>query len=122
MPRVDVVVCLADAGLYTTEGDLVYGMDGSDSRNKRMITKAAEHLGESSHKHNPAALSQLAEAWPSSHTSPFELDEIGAYSYSAGGHAMANVSILPFGDASSHEVAYVAGVNLMSNMYTAERM
>ena len=35
---------------------------------------------------------------------------------------MANVSILPFGGASSYEVAYVAGVNLMSNMYTAERM
>ena len=34
---------------------------------------------------------------------------------------MANVSILPFGGAPSHEVTYVAGVNLLSNMYTAER-
>ena len=41
MARVDVVACLADAGIYTTEAptedDLVYGMDGSDSRNERMI-------------------------------------------------------------------------------------
>ena len=35
---------------------------------------------------------------------------------------MANVSILPFDGASSLEVAYVAGVNLVSNMHTAERM
>ena len=35
---------------------------------------------------------------------------------------MANVSVLPFGGAPSLEVAYVAGVNLVSNMYTAERM
>ena len=44
MPRVGVVACLTDAGLYTTEGDLVYGMDGSDSRNERMIIKAVGHL------------------------------------------------------------------------------
>ena len=35
-----MVACLANAGLYTTEGDLVYGMDGSDERNERMIIKA----------------------------------------------------------------------------------
>ena len=40
MARVGVVACLADAGIYTTEGDLVYGMNGSDSRNKRMLIKA----------------------------------------------------------------------------------
>ena len=88
-----------------------------------MIIKAAEHLGESSHKYNPVALSQLAEAWPSSRTIPCELDEIGAYySYSEGGQTMANVSILPFGGAPSLEVAYVAGINMMPNMHTAGRM
>ena len=35
---------------------------------------------------------------------------------------MANVSILPFGGAPSLEVTFVAGVSLVSNMYTAERM
>ena len=35
---------------------------------------------------------------------------------------MANVSVLPFGGASSLGVAYVAGISLISNMYTAERM
>ena len=35
---------------------------------------------------------------------------------------MANVSILPFGGVPSLEVAYVSGVNPMSNMYTTERM
>ena len=60
MPRVDVVACLADAGIYTTEDDLVYGMDGSGSRsNERMIIKAVGHLSKSSHKYNPVALSQL---------------------------------------------------------------
>ena len=81
MLRVDVMAFLADAGIYTTEGDLVHGMDGSDSRIERMIIKAVGHLGESSHKYNPVALSQLAEAWPSSRTIPCGLDdEIGAYS------------------------------------------
>ena len=97
-------------------------MDGSDSRNERMIIKAAGHLGESSHKYNPVALSQLAEAWPSSRTIPCELGEIGAYSYNKGGQTMANVSILPFGGAPSLEVTFVAGVSLVSNMYTAEHM
>ena len=59
VPRVDVVACLADAGLCMTEGDLVYGMGGSDSRNERMIIKAVGHLGESSQKYNPVALLQL---------------------------------------------------------------
>ena len=63
----------------------MYGMDGPDSRNERMIIKAAGHLGDSSHKYNPVSLSQLAEAWPSSRTIPFELDEIGAYAYNQGG-------------------------------------
>ena len=63
------------------------------------------HLGESSHKYNPVALSQLAEAWPSSRTIACELDKIGAYSYNEGGQTMANVSILPFGGAPSLEVA-----------------
>jgi len=73
-----VVACLADAGLYTTEDDLVYGMDGSVSRNERVIIKAVGRLGESSHKYNPA-FSQLAEVWPSSRTIPCGLrDEIGA--------------------------------------------
>ena len=35
---------------------------------------------------------------------------------------MANVSVLPFGGAQSLEVAYGAGINLISNMYTAGRM
>ena len=35
---------------------------------------------------------------------------------------MAKVSIMPFGGAPSLEVAYVAGVSLISNMYTAERI
>ena len=56
MPRVDVVACLADAGIYTTEDDLVYGMDRSDSRNERMIIKAMGHLGETSHKFNLVVL------------------------------------------------------------------
>ena len=96
MARVDVVACLADAGIYTTEDDLVYGMDGSDSRNERMTIKAVGHLGESSHKFNPVALSQVVEAWPSSRTIPCELDEIGTYGYNEGGQTMANVSVLPF--------------------------
>ena len=61
MPRVDAAGYLADAGIYTTENDMVYGMDGSDSRNERMILKVVAHLGDSGHKHNPVALSQLAE-------------------------------------------------------------
>ena len=35
---------------------------------------------------------------------------------------MANVSVLPFGGALSLEVAYVAGINLVPNVYTAECM
>ena len=35
---------------------------------------------------------------------------------------MANVSIMRFGGAPSLEVAYVAGVSLISNMHTAKRM
>ena len=66
MARVNVVACLADSGIYTTQDDLVHGMDGSDSRNERMIIKTVGHLGDSSHKYNPVSLSQLAEAWPSS--------------------------------------------------------
>ena len=80
MSRVDVVGYLAGAGIYTTEGDMVYGMDSSDSRNERMILKVVAHLGDSSHKYNPVALSQLAEAWPSRRTVSCELDAIGAYS------------------------------------------
>ena len=68
------------------------------------------------------ALSQLAAAWPSSRTVSIELDEIGAYSFNVGGQLMANVSVLPFGGAPSLDVAYVAGISLISNMYTAERM
>jgi len=54
--------------------------------------------------------------------SPIELNNYGAYSFKTAGQLMANVSILPFGGASFEEVAYVAGVNMISNMYTAERM
>ena len=49
-PRLDVVASLADAGIYTTEDDLVYGMDESDSRNERMLIKAVGHLGDSNHR------------------------------------------------------------------------
>ena len=120
--RAGALACLTDAAIYTTEeDDLVYGMDGSDSRNERMIIKAVGHLGDSSHKYIPVSLSQLAEAWPSSRTIPCELDEIGAYAYNQGGQTMANVSVLPFSGAPSLEVAYVAGVNLLSDIYTAER-
>ena len=64
MSRVGAVVVgyLADVGIYTTEGDMVHGMNDSDSRNERMILKVVAHLGDSSHKYNPVALSQLAEA------------------------------------------------------------
>ena len=31
MARLDAVACLADAGIYTTEDDLVHGKDGSDT-------------------------------------------------------------------------------------------
>ena len=50
MSRVGVVGYLADAGIYTTEGGMVHCMDGSDSRNERMILKVVAHLGDSSHK------------------------------------------------------------------------
>ena len=122
MSRVGVVGYLADAGIYTTEYGMVYGMDGSDSRNERMILKVVAHLGDSSHKYNPVALSQLAEAWPSSRTVSCELCAIGAFSYSEGGQTMANVSIMPFGGAPSLEVAYVTAASQISNMHTAERM
>ena len=68
MDRVDVgnvVGYLSDAGIYCHEDDVVYGMDESDSRNERMVLKAVGHLGDSDHKYNPMALSQLlAAAWP----------------------------------------------------------
>ena len=66
--------------------------------------------------------SQLAAAWPASQTVSIELGEIGAYSYNEGGQLIANVSVLPFGGAPSLDVAYVTGISLISNMYTAERM
>ena len=122
MKRVDVVDCLAAAGIYCSEDDIAYGMDVSDSRNERMILKAVGHLGSSEHKYNLPALEQLTDAWPSSRFAPIDLDSIGAYSYTEGGQLMANVSVMPFGGAQSSEIAYVAGVNLISNMYTAERM
>ena len=84
--------------------------------------RALNHLGDSSHKYNPVALSQLAEAWPSSRTVSCELGAIGAYSFNEGGKLMANVSIMPFGGAPSLEVAYVAGISLISNMHMAQRM
>ena len=92
MPRVDVLGYLADAGIYTTEDDMVHGMDGSDSRNERMILEVVAHLGDSDHKYNPMALSQLSEAWPSSRTVSIELGAIGAYSFNEGGKLMANAS------------------------------
>ena len=102
MDRVGVVGYLAAAGIYCHEGDVVYGMDDSDSRNERMVLKAVGHLGDSDHKYNPVTLSQLAAAWPASRTVPIELDEIGAYSYNEGGQLMANASVLPFGGAQGH--------------------
>ena len=125
MDRVDDVGYLAAAGIYCHEDDMAYGTtDVSDSRNERMIlgVKVVGHLGDSDHKYNPMALSQLAAAWPASRTVSIELDEIGAYSYSEGGQLMANVSILPFGGGPSLDVAYVSGIGLISNMYTAKRM
>ena len=62
MDRVDVVGYLADAGTYWHEDDVVYGMDESDSRNERMVMKVVGRLGDSAHKYNPMALSQLAAA------------------------------------------------------------
>ena len=122
MKRADVVDCLAAAGIYSSEDDIAYDKDESDSRNERMILKAVGHLGPSEHKYNLPALDQLADAWPSSRFAAIDLGSIGAYSYTEGGQLMANASVLPFGGAQSPEVAYVAGVNLISNMYTAERM
>ena len=52
MSRVGVVGYLADAGIYTTEGGMVHGMGGSDSRNKRTILRVVAHLGDSIHKYN----------------------------------------------------------------------
>ena len=72
-PRLDVVASLADAGIYTTEDDLVYGMDESDSRNERMLIKTVGHLGDSNHRWNEQALTQLAAAWPCSRTTQIEL-------------------------------------------------
>ena len=122
MKRADVVDCLAAAGIYSSEDDIAYGMDESDSRDERMVLKVVGHLGASDHKYNLPALDQLAAAWPSSRFASIDLDTIGAYSYTVGGQLMANVSVLPFGGAQSSEVAYGAAVNLISNMYTAERM
>ena len=122
MKRVDVVDLLAAAGIYSSEDDVVYGKDVSDSRNERMVLKAVGHLGHSDHKYNLPALEQLAAAWPSSRFAPIDLDSIGAYSYTEDGQLMANASVLPFGGAQFSEVAYGAGINLISNMYTAERM
>lgn len=120
--RLDAVASLADAGIYTSEDDLVYGMDESDSRNERMLIKAVGHLGDSNHRWNEGALSQLAAAWPCSRTTQIELSTFGAYSFTAGGQTMANVAIMPFGGALNIEVAYVAGVHMLSNLFTAERM
>ena len=60
-PRLDVVASLADAGIYTTEDDLVYGMDESDSRNERMLIKTVGHLGDSNHRWNEQALTAVAQ-------------------------------------------------------------
>ena len=122
MDRVGVVGYLSDAGIYCHEDDVVYGMDEPDLRNERMVLKAVGHLGDSDQKYNPMALSQLAAAWPASRTVPIDLGEIGAYSYTEGGQFMANASVLPSGGAQSLEVAYGAGINLISNMYAAGRM
>ena len=122
MDRVGVVGYLAAAGIYCHEGDVVYGMDDSDSRNERMVLKAVGHLGDSDHKYNPMALSQLAAAWPASRTVPIELGAIGAYSHNEGGQLIADASVLPFDGAQSLEVAYGAGINLILNMYMAGRM
>ena len=86
-----VVGYLAAAGIYCHchEDDMAYGTDASDSRNERMILKVVGHLGDSDHKYNPMALSQLAAAWPASRTVSIELDEIGAYSYNEGGQLIA---------------------------------
>ena len=97
MKRVDVVDCLAASGIYSSEDDLAYGSDESDSRNERMVLKAVGHLGHSDHKYNLPALAQLAAAWPASRTVPIDLDETGAYSFKEGGQLMANASVLPFG-------------------------
>ena len=78
-PRLDVVAALAASGIYTTEDDLVYGMDDSDSRNERMLIKVVGHLGSSTHRWNEAALSQLAAVWPCSRTAQIELSTFGAY-------------------------------------------
>ena len=121
-PRLDVVASLADAGIYTTEDDLVYGMDESDSRNERMLIKAVGHLGDSNHRWNEQALTQLAAVWPCSRTIQIELNTFGAYSFSPGGQTMANVAVMPFGGATSVEVALVVGVNMLSNLFSAERM
>ena len=63
MKRVDVVDCLlAAAGIYSSEDDVAYGKDGSDSRNERMVLKAVGHLGDSDHKYNLPALSGPASS------------------------------------------------------------
>ena len=67
-PRLDVVASLADAGIYTTEDDLVYGMDESDSRNERMLIKAVGHLGDSNHCMQQ--LMNLESRMYGSHSSP----------------------------------------------------
>ena len=48
--RVGVVGYLAGAGIYCHlphEDSMVHGMDGSDSRNERMILNVVGHLGDS---------------------------------------------------------------------------
>ena len=48
--RSDVAGYLADAGIYSHEDDVAYGMDETDSRNERMVMKVVGHLGDSLHK------------------------------------------------------------------------
>ena len=96
MKRSGVVDLLAAAGIYSSEDDVAYGKDESDSRNERMVLKVVGHLGDSDHKYSPPALSQLAAAWPASRSAPIDLDSIGAYSYTEGGQLMANnASVVP---------------------------
>ena len=83
----------------------------SDSRNERMVLKAVGYLGDSDHKYNPMALSQLAAAWgqlAALFPSNLMRSAPTACSYNEGGQLMANASVLPFGGAQSLEVAYGA--------------
>ena len=67
-------------------------------------------------------MTSRSENTQSSRTVSIEFDEIDAYSFNEGGQLIANVSVLPFGGAPSLDVAYVARISLISNIYTAERM